>query len=134
LAVLRYSRGIVNWCQKELQKLDRKTRKLPTIHGQHHTKADADCLYVTRKQRGRGLTQLEGAHAVEITKLVEFVDSKADPLIQIVRTHQHTSTQQCYRQLDASRQKYRVESIAQKTIKKNGKGRGYMDNCHVTGG
>ena len=26
--VLRYSFGIVNWHQKELQKLDRKTRKL----------------------------------------------------------------------------------------------------------
>ena len=43
--VLRYSFGIVNWLQKELQKLDRKTRKLLTIHGQHHPKADADRLY-----------------------------------------------------------------------------------------
>ena len=33
--------------------------------------------------------QLEAAHAVEITKLVEFV--KEDPLIQIVRTHQHNT-------------------------------------------
>jgi len=32
----RYSFGIVNWCQEELQTLDRKTRKLLTIHGQHH--------------------------------------------------------------------------------------------------
>ena len=31
--VLRYSFGIVNWHQGELQKLDRKTRKLLTIHG-----------------------------------------------------------------------------------------------------
>jgi hypothetical protein len=34
--------------------------------------------------------QLEAAHAVEITKLVKYIDSKEDPLIQIVRTHQHT--------------------------------------------
>jgi len=27
-----------------------------------------------------------GAHAVEITKLVEYVDRKEDPLIQVVRT------------------------------------------------
>ena len=33
--------------------------------------------------------QLEEAYAVEITKLVEYVESKEDPLIQIVRTHQH---------------------------------------------
>ena len=42
--VLRYSFGIVNWHQEELQKVDRKTNKLLTIHGQHHPKADVDRL------------------------------------------------------------------------------------------
>ena len=51
--------------------------------------------------------QLEAAYAVEITQLAEYVDRKEDPLIQVVRTHQHTLTQQFYGQLDASRQKYR---------------------------
>jgi hypothetical protein len=88
--VLRYSFGIINWHQ-ELQKLDQKTRKLPTIHGQHHPKADVDRLFVPRKQGGRGLMQLEAAHTVEITKLVEYVDRKEGPLIQVVRTHQHNT-------------------------------------------
>ena len=35
--------------------------------------------------------QLEAAHAVEITKLVEHVDTKEDPLIQVVKTHQHNT-------------------------------------------
>jgi hypothetical protein len=48
--VLRYSIGSVNWHQKKQQKLDRKTRKLLTIHRQHHPKADVDRLYVPRKQ------------------------------------------------------------------------------------
>ena len=48
--VLRYCFGIIHWRQEELQKLDRKTRKLLTIHGQHHPKADVDRLYVPRKQ------------------------------------------------------------------------------------
>ena len=91
LAVLRYSFGIVNWQQEELQKLDRKTRKLLTIHGQHHPKADLDRLYVPRKQGRRGLMQLEAAHAVEITKFAEYVDRKENPLIQVVRTHQHNT-------------------------------------------
>ena len=77
--VLRYSFGIVNWHQEELQKLDRKTRELLTIHVQHYPKADVDHLYVPRKQGGRGLIQLEAAHAVEITKLVEYVDRKENP-------------------------------------------------------
>ena len=39
-------------------------------------KGDVDRLYVPRKQGGRGLMQLEAAHAVEITKLVEYADRK----------------------------------------------------------
>ena len=74
--VLRYSFGTVNWHQEKLQKLDRKTRKLLTFHGQHHPKAHVDHLYVPRKQGGTGLMQLEAAHMVEITKLVEYVDRK----------------------------------------------------------
>jgi hypothetical protein len=35
--------------------------------------------------------QFEAAHAVEITKLVEYVEKKEDPLIQVVRTHQHNT-------------------------------------------
>jgi len=68
---LRYSFGIINWHQEEMQNLDRETRKLLTIHGQHHPKADVDRLYVPRKQEGRGLMQLEAAYVVEITKLLE---------------------------------------------------------------
>jgi len=57
--VLSYSFGIVDWHQEELQKLNRKTRNLLTIHGQHHVKADVDRLYVPRKQGGRDLMQFE---------------------------------------------------------------------------
>jgi len=89
--VLRYSFGIFNWHREELQKLDWKTRKILTIHGQHHPMADVDSLHVPRKQGGRGLMQLEAAHAVEITKLAEYVDRKEDPLIKVVRTHQHNT-------------------------------------------
>ena len=40
--VLKYTFGIINWHQEELQNLDRKTRKLLTTDGQHHPKADVD--------------------------------------------------------------------------------------------
>ena len=65
--------------------------------------------------------QLEAAHAVEITKLVEYLDWKEDPLIQLSEHTNITPTQQCYRQLYASRQKYKKEtrkmkeSITEKT-------------------
>jgi hypothetical protein len=89
--VLRYSFGIINWHQEELRKLDRKARKLLTIHGQHHPKADVDSLYVSRKYRGRVLMQLEETCIIEITKLMEYVGSTGDPLIQIVGTHQNNT-------------------------------------------
>ena len=77
-----------------MQKLYRKKRKVLTIPGQitqSQTKADLDRLYVPRKQGGRGLMQLEADHAVEMTKLMEYVDRKEDPLIQVVITHQHNT-------------------------------------------
>ena len=50
LPVLRYTFGIVNWHQEELQNLDGKTRKLLTVHGQHHPRACVNRLYVPKKQ------------------------------------------------------------------------------------
>jgi hypothetical protein len=32
-----------------------------TIHGQHHTRADIDSLYVLIIKEGKGLMQIEGA-------------------------------------------------------------------------
>jgi len=76
IPVSRYSFIIINWHQEEIQKLDRKTRKMLTIHGQHHPRADTDRLYVPRKEGGRGLTQIEGAYIAEGMKLLEYVKSK----------------------------------------------------------
>jgi hypothetical protein len=89
--VLRYSFGIINWHQEEIQKLDRKTRKILTIHGQHHPRADIDHLYVPRKEGGRGLMQVEGAYIAQTLNLVKYVESKEDPLMQIVNTRQHNT-------------------------------------------
>ena len=81
--------------------------------------------------------QLEAAHTVEITKLVEYVDRKEDPLIQVVRTHQHSTdsavlqTARCHRTEVQRETRNMKDSIAEKT-KERWHGRGCMDNCHVT--
>ena len=81
--------------------------------------------------------QLEAAHAVEITKLVEYLDRKEDTLIQVVRTHQHNTDSAVlqkarYLKTEVQREtkKKMKASIAEKS-KKDGTGRGCMDNCHV---
>jgi len=121
LPVLRYCFGNINWYQAELQKLDRKTTKLLTFHGQHHPTADVDRLYVHRKQGGRDLMKLEAAYAVEITTLVEYVDRKKDPLIQVVRTQQHNTdsavlqTARCMATEVQGETRKMKDSIAEKT-------------------
>jgi len=105
---------------KRTKKLDRETRKLLTIYGQHHPKADVDRLHVPRKQGERALMQLEAARAVEITKLVEYVDRKEDPLIQVFRTHQHNTNSAVlqtarYLKTEVHRETRKMESIAEKT-------------------
>ena len=65
--------------------------------------------------------QLEAAHAVEITKLVEYVKRKEDPLIQVVRTHQHNSdsavlqTARCLKTEVQKETRKVKDSIAEKT-------------------
>jgi len=65
--------------------------------------------------------QLEAAHAVEITKLVEYVDRKEDPLIQVVRTHQHNTdsavlqTTRCIKTEVQRETRKMKDSIAEKT-------------------
>jgi hypothetical protein len=63
-----------------------------TIQGQHHPKADIDRLYDPRKDGGRGLMQIEGAYVTEVIKLKEYVEHTEDPLMQIIRTHQHNTS------------------------------------------
>jgi hypothetical protein len=64
-----------------MQELDRKTRKMLTIHGQHHSRADFEHSCVPRKGGGRGQIQTEGAYITELKKLMEYVESKEDLLI-----------------------------------------------------
>ena len=54
--VIRYTAGIVEWTQAELNDLDRKTRKLMTAN---HAQSDVDRLYLPRQTGGRGLLQVK---------------------------------------------------------------------------
>ena len=64
--------------------------------------------------------QLEAAHAIEITKLVDYVDRKEDPLIQ-VRTHQQNTNSAVLQMARCLKTKVQKEtrrmedSIAEKT-------------------
>jgi hypothetical protein len=88
-----------------------------TIHGQHHPRADTDRLYVPRKEGGRGLMQVEGTYIAETVNLVEYVENKEDPLIQIVRTHQHNANSALLQTANKSFQSESKKPIITKNIK-----------------
>jgi hypothetical protein len=44
--VLVYSFRIVNWLRKEIEKTHQKMRKLVTVEGTHHMKADVNRFYI----------------------------------------------------------------------------------------
>jgi len=74
--VLRYSFDIINCRIEEIKQIDRKTRKMLTIHKMHHPKADIDRLYVKRKEGGSGLVQVEAAYKAEIINIAEYLNMK----------------------------------------------------------
>ena len=58
ISLLCSSGGIINWSQAELHKLDIDTRKLLTMHGGFSMNSDVDHVYISRKNRGQGLTSV----------------------------------------------------------------------------
>jgi hypothetical protein len=62
IPVLTYSFGTIFWTRAELQSIDRKTRKLFTINHSLHPKSCIERIYLSRKDGGRGLLQIESLH------------------------------------------------------------------------
>ena len=52
VSIIRYGVGIINWTKEELRKMDRKTRKLLTIHNAMHPQADVDRFYMKGRKAG----------------------------------------------------------------------------------
>jgi regulator of replication initiation timing len=90
--VLRYSFGIINRRNEEIKQIDRKIRKMQTMHKMHHPKADIDRLYVKRKEGGRGLVQSEAAYKAEIINIAEYLNTKykEDQFVNIFKNHENT--------------------------------------------
>ena len=55
IPLLRYSAAFLDWRKSELQDLDRKTRKLLTMHNGLHPNSNVDRIYIPREEGGRVL-------------------------------------------------------------------------------
>jgi len=56
--------------------LDGKTRKLLTTHGVPHPRADFSHLYLSRKEGGRGLINVEDCVKLQELSLVDYLWQK----------------------------------------------------------
>ena len=60
LQVLTYSFGVVHWGTTDLQQLDRRTRKLLSMHAVHHPSTDVDRFMLPAMEVGGGATTDQG--------------------------------------------------------------------------
>ena len=73
VSLLRYSGGIVNWTKSELAELDRRTRKLLTIHGVLHPRSNVSRLYLLRREGGCRRISIEDAINIEERNINVYV-------------------------------------------------------------
>ena len=75
----------MEWTKEELQIMERKKRKLMTLHNHAlHPQADADRIYFKRSEGGRGLMSVEDSVNSEINSLSRYVESCNGPLLETV--------------------------------------------------
>lgn len=86
--VLLYTFGVINWTKTDIQGIDRKTRKILTMYSMHHPKADIHRLYISRKEGGRGLMQLELNFEAACTGLYQYLSSQRSGLLTAVFQHE----------------------------------------------
>ena len=55
ISLLRYFAVFLDWTRTELEQMDRRTRKLMTMHRALNPKSDVARIYLSKKEGGRGL-------------------------------------------------------------------------------
>ena len=64
--------------------MDRKTRKILTINGMHHPKADVSRLYIKRKNGGGGLLELMSVYKQIIVGIAEYIKIQDGRMMKIL--------------------------------------------------
>ena len=83
--VVRYSGSFLKWTREELKQMDQRTRKLMTMHKALHPRDDVDRLYVSRKEWGRGLANIEDTVDESIQRLEDYIEKHERGLITTIR-------------------------------------------------
>ena len=76
---------MVEWRSDELKELERKTRKMMTIHEELHPKSDVDRVNLPKQNGGRGLISCKMCVKTEENNLAWYVRNLKERLMEVVR-------------------------------------------------
>ena len=123
--------GILNWTRKEIEDLDKATRRIMCYSGNLHMRSDINRIYVPRKQGGRGLASIEDTFTSSIVALANHIEAAAasNPFLEKVKEHEQNNIIRLRDQLlqyhDIEPQKYTKSALKTKLkrdhLEKHGK-------------
>ena len=76
---------MVEWRSDELKELERKTRKMMTMHEVLHPKSDVDRVYLPKQRGGRRLISCEMCVKTEENNRAWYVRNLKERLMEVVR-------------------------------------------------
>ena len=93
MTVFRYGAEILQWKERKLKDMDRKSRKAMTIDGVLQRKSDVDRLYIKKKEGGRVLISVESCVREEENSLGFYVANSEETLIKGVAAAETINTE-----------------------------------------
>ena len=73
ISLLRYSAAFLDWTGTELEQMERRTRKLMTMHQTLNPRSDVARIYLPRKKVGRGPISVENKVKLAILGLERYI-------------------------------------------------------------
>ena len=72
----------LKWIREDLKQMDKRTRKLMTMHKALYLRDDVDWLYMSRKEGERWLTSIEDSVDASIQRLEDYIEKRGRRLIK----------------------------------------------------
>ena len=107
VSIVRHGAGIISWTKMELEELDRRTRKLMTMHGAHPSKVNVDRMYLQRCEGGRGLLGMEDCVQVEVRSLEKYLTISKEKILKEVSRSKFIENNKCERSKEEVNKKHR---------------------------
>ena len=83
--VIQYSAALLGWTLSEITNIERKFRKVLTMHGAHHLKSDVDRLYLPRRLGGGGFISIADVIECEKRSFATYLYNTGYYILQCAR-------------------------------------------------